>query len=265
MKKKPDKEFLPMLISFGALVVFWKLLSVIIGPGTVAPPEEVLSYFFSYPFSSERLAGLEIGGSGSIGPHIISTVIRYLIGVSVGITVGVLLGLAMAYSKRLREFLEPPFEVLRTIPQMALVPFFVMWIGPKPMAQILMIVFYSILMLVVNILNAVDNIHPDTINFARTLGANRKQVFTTVVVHAILPELTGGIRVVLAFSWGLEVVSELVGTSKGLGMVIQFLIPVLLSGGIIAIVLWIVSIALIFDAAFMRIARWMTRWMPEQY
>ena len=77
MKKKPDKEFLPMLISFGALVVFWKLLSVIIGPGTVAPPEEVLSYFFSYPFSSERLAGLGIGGPAVLGLIIIITLILY--------------------------------------------------------------------------------------------------------------------------------------------------------------------------------------------
>jgi ABC-type nitrate/sulfonate/bicarbonate transport system permease component len=263
--EKPVRRVIDYAISFGFVIIIWKLISIIIGESRLAPPEEVARYFFTYPFGSNRLAGLGIGGNGSIVPHMISTLERYLVSVIPGTLLGILFGLLLGYNKKLRDYIEPVFNIMRTIPPLALVPFFVMWIGPIPLAQILMIMFYSLLMLTVNTLNAIDNIDPCLINYARTSGANDKVLFKTVITPAIIPELIGGIRVVMAFSWGIEIVSELVGTTRGLGMVIQLLIPILLSGGIMAIVLWIIVMALTIDGLFMKAAKKVIRWMPEKY
>ena len=56
------------------------------------------------------------------------------------------------------------------------------------------------------------------------MGASRGQVFRTIVLPAIIPELVGGIRVGVALAWGIAVVTELLGAPVGIGKVFSMML-----------------------------------------
>lgn len=252
------------LLSFlgiGIFLAVWYFLSNRLGPMRLPPPHDVIYMFFtSLTFSRELL--VQGGGNQGLLPHLIYTFTRTLLGGAVGITLGILVGLAMGWSQRLRYFLEPPIELIRTIPPLAAAPFFLMWLGPTPISHFGMLVFYTFLILVINTLEAIRNVPLVYHQYAATMGASRAQIFRTVVLPAIVPELTGAVRVAIGVCWGIQVVVELLGAPRGMGQVFNMLLSVQRLSLIMAGILWITVMAVAVDFVFTRFARFLTRWQP---
>lgn len=252
-----------MLNIVGLLAFFaiWHFLALRLGPTRLPTPIAVVERFFtSVTFSKELL--VQGGGSSGLAPHLAYTFTRTLIGSSVGVTLGILVGLAMGWSRNLRFFLEPPLELIRTIPPLAAAPFFLMWFGPTPVSHFSMLVFYTFLILVINTLEAIRNVPLVYQQYAATQGASRAQVYRTVILPAIVPELTGAIRVAIGVCWGIQIVVELLGAPRGMGQVFNMLLSVQRLSLIIAGIFWIALMAVAVDFVFTRFARYLTRWQP---
>lgn len=197
-----------------------------------------------------------------MAPHILYSIERYVTGVAAGVTVGIGVGLLMGWSQKVRNLLEPPLEVIRTIPPLAAIPFLIMWFGSGPITQFLMLAGYCFLMLVINTIEAIHNVSPVYLQFAATMGATRGQMYRKVVLPAIVPELVGGLRVALALSWGLEVVAELVGADLGIGKTMTLFLPLMMTDALIAGIIWVVLLAIGTDLLFVCVARRITAWVP---
>ena len=52
------------------------------------------------------------------------------------------------------------------------------------------------------------------------LGANDRQVFTTVILPASVPYIFAGMQVAISSSWATVVAAEMVRSSEGLGWII---------------------------------------------
>jgi ABC-type nitrate/sulfonate/bicarbonate transport system permease component len=126
-----------------------------------------------------------------------------------------------------------------------------------------MVAFYCFFMMIINTVSAVANTSPIYTDYARTLGASKVRVYWTVILPAIVPELIGGIRVVIGVSWGIQIVTELMGAQQGMGQVFSMAIPMQALDLIIASILWITLLAAATDLLFLVVARAFTRWMPK--
>jgi ABC-type nitrate/sulfonate/bicarbonate transport system permease component len=91
-----------------------------------------------------------------------------------------------------------------------------------------------------------------------------RQVYRTVVFTAIIPELVGGIRLAIAVSWGIQIVTELVGAQQGMGQVFSMAMPMQALDLIIVGVLWITILAATTNMLFVWAARIVTRWVPVE-
>jgi ABC-type nitrate/sulfonate/bicarbonate transport system permease component len=202
------------------------------------------------------------GGSGGIWPHLMYTIEQTLIGTAIGVAIGVGLGLVIARWMLVRGLLEIPIEVLRTVPPLAAIPFLLIWFGPTRTAQLGLVAFYAAVMMVVTTVNAVGNLDPVHRRYARTLGASENDVFRSVVLPAILPDITGGIRVAVGVAWGIEVVSELAGAPKGMGQVFDKMISFQGLDVIIIGIFWVTVAAAIADLLLVLVMRRATRWTP---
>jgi len=203
------------------------------------------------------------GGSNGILHHLLYSFQRTLLGSGIGVVLGVMCGLLMAFERRTRLFLEAPIETMRMIPPLAAIPFFLMWFGPTETAQLTMVAFYCFFMMIINTVSAVANTSPIYTDYARTLGASKVRVYWTVILPAIVPELIGGIRVVIGVSWGIQIVTELMGAQQGLGQVFSMAIPMQALDLIIASILLLTLFAAATDVLFLLVARAFTRWMPK--
>jgi len=241
----------------------WKGLSLWLGEFKLPAPETILRVMFVALVQSPILE-MQGGGSNGIWPHLLYTFERTLLGSMIGILLGVVVGLLIGYSRWLRLLVEAPIETMRTVPPLAAIPFFLMWFGPTQTAQLSMMVFYCFFMLLINTVSAIANVHPIYVNYASTLGASKGQVYRTVVLPAIIPELVGGIRVAIGVSWGIQIVTELMGAQEGMGQVFSMVMPMQALDLIIVGVLWITILAAATDLLFVWAARVVTRWVPVE-
>ena len=162
-----------------------------------------------------------------------------------------------------RDFIQPPIEVMRAIPPLAIAPMLLIWFGPTATTQYVMLIGYMFLAIVINTLEAIRNVPQVSIHYALTMGASRGQVFRTIVLPAIVPELVGGIRVGVALAWGIAVVTELLGAPVGIGKVFSMMLTAQGLDIIIISIFYVTIVAFATDRLVVLVAGYVTRWMPR--
>ncbi|HLL49320.1 MAG TPA: ABC transporter permease subunit [Thermomicrobiales bacterium] len=241
----------------------WQTAAARLGPYRLPPLETILPQVFPL-LRESTLLEFQGGGSEGLWPHLRHTILFTLAGSAVGVTVGIVTGLAMARWGRFRTAAELPIEVLRTIPPLAAIPFFLIWIGTTPLGQLMMVGFYTFVMLVVTTLNAAANVDPIYPRFAATLGADQNRIFRTVIFPAMVPTIAGGIRVAVGVALGVQVVAELMGGRQGMGQVFSMMISFQALDVIIVGIFWIAVAAVIIDLVLVWCIRRLTRWTPTR-
>ncbi len=251
------------VVGIASALAIWWMIAAGVGPSRLPTPLQQLLALVEVVWFSPVLAARP-GGSGQLIGDVLYTTARCVTGGVVGATLGIAIGMAMGWSAPLRNLLDLPIEMFRSIPPLAAIPFFLMWFGPAALTQFLVLVFYAFLRLVINTLEAIRNVPPVISQYARTLGASRGQVYRTVILPAIIPELVGGMRVAFAASWGLEIVAELMGSPAGVGKLFAYLVGLLRPDLIIALIAWVTVVAVGLDQlVLVPLMRVTTRWVPR--
>jgi ABC-type nitrate/sulfonate/bicarbonate transport system permease component len=195
---------------------------------------------------------------------IFTTVSMTLTGFLLGVSFGILSGLAMAYSQVVRDMLGSIFDFIRPVPVFALIPLFVLWFGVGRAPQIALITLGTSVILGVTALEAVRNVPVVYIRASATLGANRRQMYQTIVVPYIIPHLVGATRVAAAVSWGLDVAAEFMGSQVGLGylMIVQQIY--LRTAGIVVICVIYALLAVAMDRILGWVESRLTYWTERR-
>jgi ABC-type nitrate/sulfonate/bicarbonate transport system permease component len=246
-----------------AFLIIWSACSWLLGESRVPNPLDVLQAIRESLFGSTLLAS-RVTGEPTIVGDLIYTTERTIGGIIIGGSLGVLWGLVSAIWPGVGRVTAVPLEILRILPPLVVIPFFVMWFGPSPQAQFLIICFYAFVRLVVLSVEAACNIQPVLLNYTLTMGATRMQALRSVVLPAVLPELAGGARVVLAEAWGLQIIAELLGSRAGIGQVLMYLLPSLRVDYMVATMFWVTIVAVAVDTlVFVPLSLRLTRWLPR--
>lgn len=195
---------------------------------------------------------------------ILTTLIMTLSGFAIGVSFGTISGLVMAYSKLVRDLMGKIFDFMRPVPVFALIPLFILWFGIGRAPQIALIALGTSVVLGVTTLEAIRNVPSIYIRAALTLGADRKRIYSTVIVPYIIPHLIGAIRVAAASCWGLDVAAEFMGSQEGLGYLIILQQTYLRTAGILFIVIIYSLLAVSMDLIIARLERRITSWTERR-
>jgi ABC-type nitrate/sulfonate/bicarbonate transport system permease component len=149
------------------------------------------------------------------------TFVRVLAGWTVGTILGIQTGISMAKSRKVHGIANPIIEILRPLPPVALIPFFILWFGTNPGGQIGLIALGCFMVMVVNTYVSARNVPNLFVRAALCLGVTRKEVYRTVIFPAIFPELVSGFRIAAALAFGVGVAAEFMGAQSGLGFLIM--------------------------------------------
>lgn len=239
-------------------ILMWYVLSLLI-ERYMPFPHTVLINAISNLSQSTYLNGLGLPDGGYL-PHLMYTTFTVVVGVTVGSGMGVLSGLSSARWSIVEKIASPITLIFGTVPMIAIAPFFLILFGIVAWAQIVLVAFYSLIMVHIYTLRALRNVNPRYAEYAYTLGASVDRVFTKVCFPAAIPEIFGGIRTAFGTAWGLAAIAELLGTKWGVGRLIITLWTVYDATSMIAIVLMLGMIAMALDALIVLLRTWMTRW-----
>jgi ABC-type nitrate/sulfonate/bicarbonate transport system permease component len=153
--------------------------------------------------------------------HAAATLMRVLLGWAAGCAAGVLIGLTMSKSVTFERAFSPVLEILRPVPPVALVPFFIIWFGVGASGQVFLITLSCFMVLAVTTYVAAQNVPTTYIQTAASLGASPGRIYRTVVVPAALPSIAAGCRVAAALAFGVGVAAEFMGAQSGLGYMVM--------------------------------------------
>ncbi len=187
-----------------------------------------------------------------------------IVGFIIGTVLGVGTSILMAYSKFIRDSFTSVFDFIRPVPVFALIPLFILWFGVGRIPQIALIIVGVSVIIGVVTLEAIRNIPKIYIDAAYTLGAKKKQVFSTIILPSIFPHIIGSIRVGAASAFGLDVAAEFMGSQEGLGYLMIVQQNYLKTDGILSIVIIYSILAYIFDRILCTVERRLTYWTERR-
>jgi ABC-type nitrate/sulfonate/bicarbonate transport system permease component len=241
-------------------LVLWQLASLAIGPFTLPDPGTVVVYTLDNLFESKYLVSHGLSQGGGFVPHLLYSIRNVLSGVVAGTAIGVALGLLSLRIPIIAAVITPVAATFGTAPIVVAAPFFLIWFGIVPTAQFLMVSFYTALLLYIFSRRAGENVRPEYVESALTLGAGPWSIFRSVYIPGSIPEITAGFRIALAGSWGLEAVAELLGAQTGIGLLMRFYASAFVVEAMLSLTLLIGIIAVAFDLLAVLASRYVTRW-----
>ena len=197
-------------ISFLVIATAWCVITYggLVGPLFVPSPTAVLEKIFS---------GLK---DGSLLMHCWASTRRVMIGWFFSALAALPGGMLMARSKKFTALLQPLIEFVRYLPVVALVPLTILYLGIGETQKYMVIWLGPFFQLVLMVCDTVSSVDRNYLNAARTLGADRWQLYKEVIFPASLPGLLDDFRLTIGWAWTYLVVAEMVASSEGLGYII---------------------------------------------
>lgn len=247
------------LLGIVLLVVVWWAISLRTPESQLVSPQLVWDDLRANFFTAPRLQVFGLSDAG-YWPTLQYTIRNVAVGVACGGAVGILLGLVSVRTWILRAIMEPIILILGTVPVLIAAPFFLLWFGVLPFTQILLVAFYSGIILLIFSQRAAENLDPVHELWAETLGASSARRLQGVLLPGTVPEILGGLRIALAGAWGLETFGELLGARDGIGQSIAALANLSNVPGLMACVVLVSVAAVVVDALVVVTAAWITRW-----
>lgn len=143
-------------------------------------------------------------------------------GLFAAIIAGVVIGTVIGQSRLLRALLDPYLQFARALPQVVLVPIVIGAFGLNALPKIWTIGFACLWPVLLNTVDGIRAIDPEVRDFSRAYRISTSRELLKVVLPAALPQIMAGIRIALSVAVVLMVVSEIYGSTEGLGYYIQY-------------------------------------------
>jgi sulfonate transport system permease protein len=190
-----------------ALLLLWELGSQtgVIPARILAPPHVVAQTLWSMTIS------------GELPGNIIVSLGRAAAGLVIGVVVGSFMAIVSGMSKPGELAVDPPMQMLRTLPALALSPLLIVWLGIGEAAKIALIAYATAFPVYLNLYNGVRGVDVRLVEAARSFGLSSIEVVQHVVLPSALPAFLVGLRYSLSVSVLMLVAAEQINAQAGLG------------------------------------------------
>ena len=211
LKKFITRKSLFTLLGIILFLGIWSIISVcvdehqMIFPGPIATIEEVFN----------------ILSKSTVYKHILSSVVRLLIGFSIGLLVSMILGVIAGNNRDFRILISPLITAMKSIPTASLVFLFLVIFGASE-TPIVMVSLISFPILYDSIVGGIDNLDEEVKDAMKVDSGSKIRNVFKVQLPLLVPYFIVGVSSSLALSFKIEIMSEILtgDTRSGLGCAI---------------------------------------------
>jgi ABC-type nitrate/sulfonate/bicarbonate transport system permease component len=195
------------LLCLLSLLALWELMAQAewVNPLIVPPVTRILGIF------------ADLLWSGQIPLQILASLKRAMVGYLLAALLFIPVGIFMGLFEPIHRALEVIVEMLRPIPPPVIIPVAMLFFGLEDEMKIAVIFFSCVWPILLNTLDGVRNIDRVLLNTARTFGLPQHKIIWQVILPACSPQIMTGLRVSLPIMLILVVISEMVGSTDGIG------------------------------------------------
>lgn len=159
---------------------------------------------------------------GSLAVHLSVTLVETIFGFIIGTVLGILIAAVLWWSPLLSKIFDPYLVVLNAMPKVALGPLLIVALGAGYPSIIAMGAIISVIITTIVVYTSFKEVDPNYLKVLRTFGATRFQCFKEAIVPASFPTFISALKVNVGLSWVGVIVGEFLGSSKGLGFMINY-------------------------------------------
>jgi ABC-type nitrate/sulfonate/bicarbonate transport system permease component len=230
-----------------ALEIYGRLFA---DPAFLQPPSEVLHAWFVTVLPDARIMS-------ALGTSVFEIAFAYVLSVVFGTMIGVAVG-STALS---RQGFFPLVLVLYAIPQVSLIPLFVLMFGLGSASKIAFGFSHGIFPVMVAVIGGMSNLPALYVRGARSMGASRLDIVRHVVFPNMVPSFFVGLRLAMTMTMLGVILAELYVSTAGVGYFTRVFAENYNPAPLFALVGSLAAIALAFNAC-VRIAE--RRLSPRQ-
>ena len=188
------------------------------------------------------------------------TLKEVLLGFAIAAVAGVGFALLIHLSHTARRAVYPLLVASQTIPIVILAPILVVWFGFGLTPKLVIVALICFFPITVNMLDGLRSVDPELTKMLRSLGAGRMQRLWRAEIPTALPYAFSGARVAITISVIGAVFAEYVGSSEGLGHLINQAQAQLLTARSFAAVVVLSAMAILLFALISLIERRVVTW-----
>jgi sulfonate transport system permease protein len=167
------------------------------------------------------LAGIDLAQRGVLGLHIAISTQRVLLGFLAGSLVGLIVGSMVGLSKIGAILLSPTLGGVRAVPSLAWLPLLVLYLGINEDQKVALIAIGAFFPVYTTVSAALRHVDPQLVEAGRAFGYRGTALLRIVQLPAVVPSVVSALRLALAQSWLFMVAGELLGSSLGLGFLLN--------------------------------------------
>jgi NitT/TauT family transport system permease protein len=254
-RREPLRYFLarhPGVMRLGlivAILVFWEIAARwFMDPLFVSPPSRVIASLGATLATEGVPAALRL------------TLFELATAFSISVAIGLAVGLAIGLQPFARQSLMPIVLLVYGLPQITILPLFILLFGIGPASKIAFGVTHGVFPIVITIVAGVQNLKPILLVSARSMGASRWQILRWVIFPHMIPSFFAGMRLGMSGVLLGVLLAELYVSTTGIGyfttMFTQNFDPTKLFGLIAMLAAMAIALNEIVRRAEIHFSRW---------
>jgi ABC-type nitrate/sulfonate/bicarbonate transport system permease component len=215
--------------------------------------------FFS-PFSKVLISGHKIFFEAEVRQALLTTGWVLALAFMLSLVFGLILGLAIAMSKFTYQTFMPVLLLLYAIPQITILPLFVLYFGNGPASKIAFGVSHGLFPVAVSVIAGVQGIKPILLTSAASMGATRAQIFRRITLPYLVPSLFTGMRLASTAALLGVLLAELYASAGGVGHFTRRFSETFQPDKLYALIGALALMAIALNEAMRRLERRFSKW-----
>jgi ABC-type nitrate/sulfonate/bicarbonate transport system permease component len=195
-----------------------------------------------------------------VGTDLVPSLGRLGVGYALAVAAGVSGGLALGLWPWLRRATQAVTEFQRAVPPPLLLPFALVVLGTGNDAKVVVIALGSVWPVLLNTIDGVRGVDAEALEMARSFGLSPAQRVRRVVLPAASPRILVGMRTALSIAIILMVISEMRGSSNGLGFRVLDAQRSFDTAGMFAGIIVLGLVGVVLNSVFVIVERRAMRW-----
>jgi NitT/TauT family transport system permease protein len=188
------------------LLIAWEIAARwFIDPLFISPPSRVLLSLGAVWHTNGVPAALRL------------TLFELAVAFAIAVVIGLTVGLAVGLRPFARRSLMPIILLLYGLPQITILPLFILYFGIGPASKIAFGVTHGMFPITIAIVAGVQNLKPILLVSARSMGASRWQILRWVVFPHMIPSFFAGMRLGMSGALLGVLLAELYVSTAGIG------------------------------------------------
>jgi sulfonate transport system permease protein len=200
---------------------------------------------------------------GTLQHHLLVSLGRVAKGMAFAVVAGGSLALLSGLSRLGEYAIDAPMQMLRTLPVLALVPFFILWFGIGETPKVALIAVAATFPIYLTVYAGIRGVDTKLIEVAQVINLSRIELIRHVVLPAALPSALVGLRYAVGVSWLILVVVEQINATSGIGYLMNDARDFMRTDIMLVGLLVYATLGLVVDIVVRFLERRMLSWRPS--